>query len=84
MQYHRKSRLVGTYYLKAQQIRRLIADDFIQAFTKCDIITFWTRPSLNALSPIVTRALLYRIIVFVSTLSMLSWMCDMSSLSLAT
>ncbi len=33
------------YYLKAQQIRRLIADDFIQAFTKCDIIMGPTAPS---------------------------------------
>ena len=33
------------YYLKAQQIRRLIADDFVQAFTKCDIIMGPTAPS---------------------------------------
>jgi aspartyl-tRNA(Asn)/glutamyl-tRNA(Gln) amidotransferase subunit A len=26
------------YYLKAQQVRRLIADEFKQAFTRCDII----------------------------------------------
>ena len=26
------------YYLKAQKIRRLIADDFAQAFTQCDVI----------------------------------------------
>ncbi len=33
------------YYLKAQQIRRLIADDFAQAFKKCDIIMGPTAPS---------------------------------------
>jgi aspartyl-tRNA(Asn)/glutamyl-tRNA(Gln) amidotransferase subunit A len=33
------------YYLKAQQIRRLIADDFIQAFKKCDVIMGPTAPS---------------------------------------
>jgi aspartyl-tRNA(Asn)/glutamyl-tRNA(Gln) amidotransferase subunit A len=33
------------YYLKAQQIRRLIADDFVQAFKKCDIIMGPTAPS---------------------------------------
>ena len=33
------------YYLKAQQIRRLIADDFTQAFTKCDVIMGPTAPS---------------------------------------
>jgi len=33
------------YYLKAQQIRRLIADDFTQAFKKCDIIMGPTAPS---------------------------------------
>jgi aspartyl-tRNA(Asn)/glutamyl-tRNA(Gln) amidotransferase subunit A len=26
------------YYIKAQQVRRLIADEFQQAFTKCDVI----------------------------------------------
>jgi aspartyl-tRNA(Asn)/glutamyl-tRNA(Gln) amidotransferase subunit A len=33
------------YYLKAQQIRRLIADDFTQAFKQCDIIMGPTAPS---------------------------------------
>ena len=33
------------YYLKAQQIRRLIADDFVQAFRQCDIIMGPTAPS---------------------------------------
>ena len=33
------------YYLKAQQIRRLIADDFTQAFKHCDIIMGPTAPS---------------------------------------
>ncbi len=33
------------YYLKAQQIRHLIADDFKQAFKKCDIIMGPTAPS---------------------------------------
>ncbi|NNM51061.1 MAG: Asp-tRNA(Asn)/Glu-tRNA(Gln) amidotransferase subunit GatA, partial [Pseudomonadales bacterium] len=34
------------YYLKAQQIRRLIKQDFIQAFTQCDVILGPTSPSL--------------------------------------
>ncbi|MBX9676007.1 MAG: Asp-tRNA(Asn)/Glu-tRNA(Gln) amidotransferase subunit GatA [Methylotenera sp.] len=33
------------YYLKAQQIRRLIADDFTQAFKQCDVIIGPTAPS---------------------------------------
>ncbi len=33
------------YYLKAQQIRRLIADDFTQAFKQCDVIMGPTTPS---------------------------------------
>ena len=33
------------YYLKAQKIRRLIADDFTQAFKQCDIIMGPTAPS---------------------------------------
>ena len=33
------------YYLKAQQIRRLIADDFMQAFKQCDVIMGPTAPS---------------------------------------
>lgn len=33
------------YYLKAQQIRRLIAQDFTKAFKKCDIIMGPTAPS---------------------------------------
>lgn len=33
------------YYLKAQQIRRLIADDFTEAFKHCDIIMGPTAPS---------------------------------------
>ena len=28
----------ASYYLKAQQIRRLIADDFVRAFEQCDVI----------------------------------------------
>ena len=33
------------YYLKAQQIRRLIAQDFTEAFKKCDVIMGPTAPS---------------------------------------
>ncbi len=33
------------YYLKAQQVRRLIADDFQRAFTQCDVILGATTPS---------------------------------------
>ena len=33
------------YYLKAQQIRRLIADDFTQAFKQCDVIMGPAAPS---------------------------------------
>ena len=33
------------YYIKAQQIRRLIADDFVQAFKQCDIIFGPTAPT---------------------------------------
>ena len=33
------------YYLKAQKIRRLIADDFTQAFKQCDVIMGPTAPS---------------------------------------
>jgi aspartyl-tRNA(Asn)/glutamyl-tRNA(Gln) amidotransferase subunit A len=33
------------YYLKAQQIRRLIAQDFTEAFKKCDIVMGPTAPS---------------------------------------
>ena len=33
------------YYLKAQQIRRLIAQDFVEAFKQCDIIMGPTAPS---------------------------------------
>ena len=33
------------YYLKAQQVRRLIADDFTRAFEKCDVIMGPTAPS---------------------------------------
>jgi aspartyl-tRNA(Asn)/glutamyl-tRNA(Gln) amidotransferase subunit A len=32
------------YYLKAQQVRRLIADDFQRAFTQCDVIMGATTP----------------------------------------
>ncbi|MCB5208051.1 Asp-tRNA(Asn)/Glu-tRNA(Gln) amidotransferase subunit GatA [Methylovorus mays] len=32
------------YYLKAQQIRRLIAEDFAKAFTQCDVIMGPTAP----------------------------------------
>jgi aspartyl-tRNA(Asn)/glutamyl-tRNA(Gln) amidotransferase subunit A len=33
------------YYLKAQQVRRLIADDFSRAFAQCDIVLGPTAPS---------------------------------------
>lgn len=33
------------YYLKAQQLRRLIADDFTRAFEKCDVIMGPTSPT---------------------------------------
>jgi aspartyl-tRNA(Asn)/glutamyl-tRNA(Gln) amidotransferase subunit A len=33
------------YYLKAQQVRRLIADDFRRAFEQCDVIAGPTAPS---------------------------------------
>ena len=33
------------YYLKAQQVRRLIADDFARAFLACDVIMGPTAPS---------------------------------------
>jgi aspartyl-tRNA(Asn)/glutamyl-tRNA(Gln) amidotransferase subunit A len=33
------------YYLKAQQVRRLIADDFARAYGKCDVIMGPTAPS---------------------------------------
>ncbi len=33
------------YYLKAQQIRRLIAEDFVEAFKKCDVIMGPAAPS---------------------------------------
>ncbi len=33
------------YYLKAQKVRRLIRDDFIKAFEKCDVILTPTAPS---------------------------------------
>jgi aspartyl-tRNA(Asn)/glutamyl-tRNA(Gln) amidotransferase subunit A len=42
------------YYLKAQQVRRLIAQDFQQAFAQCDLLlgpvsptVAWTRPGLE-------------------------------------
>jgi aspartyl-tRNA(Asn)/glutamyl-tRNA(Gln) amidotransferase subunit A len=34
------------YYLKAQQIRRLIAQDFQQAFTQCDVIAGPVSPTV--------------------------------------
>ena len=34
------------YYLKAQQIRRLIAQDFQQAFTQCDVIAGPVAPTV--------------------------------------
>jgi aspartyl-tRNA(Asn)/glutamyl-tRNA(Gln) amidotransferase subunit A len=34
------------YYLKAQQIRRMIADDFQQAFTQCDVIAGPVAPTV--------------------------------------
>jgi aspartyl-tRNA(Asn)/glutamyl-tRNA(Gln) amidotransferase subunit A len=33
------------YYLKAQQVRRLIADDFTRAYTQCDVIMGPTAPA---------------------------------------
>ena len=33
------------YYLKAQQVRRLIADDFVRAYRECDVIVGPTAPS---------------------------------------
>ena len=33
------------YYLKAQQVRRLIADDFARAFAQCDVIAGPTAPN---------------------------------------
>jgi aspartyl-tRNA(Asn)/glutamyl-tRNA(Gln) amidotransferase subunit A len=33
------------YYLKAQQVRRLIADDFARAFAQCDVVLGPTAPS---------------------------------------
>ncbi len=33
------------YYLKAQQVRRLIADDFTRAYTRCDVIVGPTTPT---------------------------------------
>ena len=33
------------YYLKAQQVRRLIADDFTRAFETCDVIAGPTAPT---------------------------------------
>lgn len=34
------------YYLKAQKIRRLIAEDFVEAFKKCDVIMGPAAPSI--------------------------------------
>jgi aspartyl-tRNA(Asn)/glutamyl-tRNA(Gln) amidotransferase subunit A len=34
------------YYLKAQKIRRLIADDFVAAFQRCDVIVGPTSPTV--------------------------------------
>jgi aspartyl-tRNA(Asn)/glutamyl-tRNA(Gln) amidotransferase subunit A len=34
------------YYLKAQKIRRLIANDFVEAFKRCDVIMGPTAPSV--------------------------------------
>jgi len=34
------------YYLKAQRVRRLIADDFVAAFHKCDVIVGPTSPTV--------------------------------------
>lgn len=33
------------YYLKAQKVRRLIRDDFVKAFEKCDVILTLTAPT---------------------------------------
>jgi len=33
------------YYLKAQQVRRLIADDFVRAYASCDVIAGPTTPT---------------------------------------
>ena len=46
------------YYLQAQKIRRMIADDFQQAFTQCDVIAGPVVPSVawalghNAIDPL--------------------------------
>ena len=42
------------YYLKAQQVRRLIAQDFARAFTQCDVIVGPTAPT--AAFPIGAKA----------------------------
>src|SRR5262249_28128504 len=42
------------YYLKAQQVRRLIADDFRRAYEKCDVIIGPTAPT--AAFPIGAKA----------------------------
>jgi len=42
------------YYLKAQQVRRLIADDFRRAFSQCDVIAGPTTPT--AAFPIGSKA----------------------------
>src|SRR2546422_1168479 len=34
------------YYLKAQKIRRLIADDFVEAFKRCDVVVGPTSPTV--------------------------------------
>ncbi|MCB1953800.1 MAG: Asp-tRNA(Asn)/Glu-tRNA(Gln) amidotransferase GatCAB subunit A, partial [Rhodocyclaceae bacterium] len=34
------------YYLQAQKLRRLIAEDFIAAFTQCDVIAGPTSPTV--------------------------------------
>src|SRR5712671_6850944 len=34
------------YYLKAQKIRRLIANDFVEAFKKCDVVVGPTTPTV--------------------------------------
>jgi aspartyl-tRNA(Asn)/glutamyl-tRNA(Gln) amidotransferase subunit A len=34
------------YYLKAQKIRRLIANDFVEAFKRCDLVVGPTSPSV--------------------------------------
>jgi len=40
------SRLLRRHYLKAQKIRRLIANDFVEAFKLCDVVVGPTSPTV--------------------------------------